>query len=62
MAIHPGEKKEITAHDGRYGPYVKCGKINASLLGEQTIDNLTYEEAIILITNRIKNVSSKLPK
>ena len=51
---HPEEKKDLTLHDGKYGPYVKCGKINASLLGEQTIDNLTYEEAIILITNRKK--------
>ena len=23
-------KKNITAHDGKYGAYVKCGKINAS--------------------------------
>ena len=22
---HPVEKKEITAHDGKYGFYVKCG-------------------------------------
>ena len=29
---HPGEKKGVTAHNGKYGPYVKCGKINASLL------------------------------
>lgn len=49
---YPDEKKNITLHDGKYGPYVKCGKINASLLGDQTIENLTKEEAISLILNR----------
>ena len=40
------EKKNITAHDGKYGPYVKCGKINASLLGDQTIDSLNLDDAV----------------
>ena len=59
---HPEEKKDITAHDGKYGPYVKCGRINASLLGDQTIQSLTIEKAIILISNRKNKVSSKLSK
>ena len=49
---HPKENKDITLHDGKYGPYVKCGKINASLLGDQTIENISKEEAIILIIDR----------
>ena len=56
---HPEEKKNITLHDGKYGPYVKCGKINASLLGEQTINNLVTEEAIALINNRKKILTNK---
>ncbi len=51
---HPEEKKHITLHEGKYGAYVKCGKINASLRGEQTIDNIKLEEAIELIDNRKK--------
>ena len=64
---HPLEKKEITAHDGKYGFYVKCGKINASLLGDQTIESLNLEDAIKLINDRKiklgqKTVKKKLSK
>lgn len=56
---HPEEKKNITLHEGKYGPYVKCGKTNASLLGEQTINNLVAKEAIELINNRKKILTNK---
>ena len=56
---HPTEKKNITAHDGKFGPYVKCGKINASLLGDQIIDSLNLEEAIKLIDERKQKISLK---
>ena len=56
---HPEEKNEITLHDGQYGPYVKCGKINASLLGDQTIENITQQEAITLIINRKNKIENK---
>ena len=59
FGLHPNENKEITGHDGKFGPYVKCGKINASLIGEQTIDNLKIEEAINLINERKKKISIK---
>ena len=59
---HPGEKKEITAHDGKYGPYVKCGKINASLLGDQTIDTINLEDAIKLIDDRKIKIEQKTKK
>ena len=56
---HPTEKKNITAHDGKFGPYVKCGKINASLLGDQTIDSLNLEEAIKIIDERKQKIGLK---
>ena len=59
---HLKEKKEITAHDGKYGPYVKCGKINASLLGDQTIDNINIKDAIKLIDDRKIKVGQKTKK
>ena len=59
---HPSEKKNITAHDGKFGPYVKCGKINASLLGDQTIDGLTLEDAIKLIDDRKQKIGLKKKK
>ena len=59
---HPIEKKNITAHDGKYGPYVKCGKINASLLGDQTIDSLSIEDAVKLIDDRKLKMGLKKKK
>ena len=59
---HPEERKEITAYDGKYGPYVKCGKINASLLGDQTIDNINLEDAIKLINERKIKIGQKTKK
>ena len=59
---HPTEKKNITAHDGKFGLYVKCGKINASLLGDQTIDSLNLEEAIKLIDERKQKIGLKKKK
>ena len=59
---HPTEKKNITAHDGKFGPYVKCGKINASILGDQTIDSLKLEDAIRLIDERKAKMGLKKKK
>ncbi|PPR44282.1 MAG: hypothetical protein CFH18_00986, partial [Alphaproteobacteria bacterium MarineAlpha5_Bin8] len=47
---------------GKYGPYVKCGKIMASLIGEQTIDNITLELAIELINDRKNKIKKKKKK
>ena len=49
----------MTLHDGKYGPYIKCGKINASLMGNHTIENLSKEEAITLIVNRKNKLASQ---
>ena len=59
---HPLEKKNITAHDGKFGQYVKCGKINASLLGDQTIESLSLEETIQLIDDRKLKMGLKKKK
>jgi len=51
---HP-DGGEITLHDGKYGPYVKWGKVNATLPKERGPDDLTLAEAIDL-------VNAKAPK
>jgi DNA topoisomerase-1 len=62
FGVHPQEQKEITAHDGKYGTYVKCGRINASLLGDQTVENLILEDAIKLINDRKIKLGQKVSK
>ncbi|MBS57020.1 MAG: DNA topoisomerase I [Rickettsiales bacterium] len=59
LGVHKNENKEITVHDGKYGPYVKCGKIMASLIGEQTTDNINLEQAIDLINERKEKIKKK---
>ncbi|SVA60486.1 uncharacterized protein METZ01_LOCUS113340, partial [marine metagenome] len=48
--------------NGKYGFYVKCGKINASLLGDQTIETLNLEEATKLIDDRKIKMGQKATK
>lgn len=52
LGEHPSEKTPVELFDGPYGPYVKCGKINASLPKEKSIHDVTLEEAVQLIEAR----------
>jgi len=54
LGDHPEDKLPLELFDGPYGPYVKCGKVNASLPKEKKPEDLTLEEAIELIEARKK--------
>ncbi|MCV6599573.1 MAG: type I DNA topoisomerase [Alphaproteobacteria bacterium] len=43
------EKNDIAVYSGRYGPYVKCGKVNATIPKDKKPEEVTLEEAIELI-------------
>lgn len=47
---HPETGEEIGVYEGRYGPYVKHQKLNASLSKNQAIDTITLDEAVALLT------------
>lgn len=49
LGKHPDSDEELGLYSGRYGPYVKCGKINATLKKDQDPDSLTLEQAIELV-------------
>ncbi|MEX1108011.1 MAG: type I DNA topoisomerase [Dongiaceae bacterium] len=49
---HPEDGKPVTLHEGRYGPYVKHGKVNATLPRDVTPDSVTLDEAVRLIAER----------
>lgn len=51
LGEHP-EGGAIEVFEGRYGPYVKWGKINATLPKETTPQAVTLEEAISLVNAR----------
>ena len=64
---HPDDEKPIDIRNGRFGPYVKHGKINASLTKDMSVDDVTMEQALELLAARIakqgqKNVAKKPAK
>lgn len=60
LGDHPdGESGKITVHDGRYGPYVKCGKINATLPKDKDPQSVTVEEAVALIAEKAEKSGKK---
>ena len=58
---HPDDGKPIELRDGRYGPYVKHGKINASLPKDMEPESLSLELAVELIAARTEKVGAKKP-
>jgi DNA topoisomerase-1 len=58
---HPQDGKPITLHSGRYGPYVKHGKIIASLPKSLEPEGLTLDQAVELIAARAEKTGGKAP-
>jgi DNA topoisomerase I len=46
VGVDPGSNEEITAQNGRYGPYLKRGNDSRSLATEDQIFEITLEEAL----------------
>lgn len=59
LGDHPETGDPIELWKGRYGPYVKHKKTNASLQDGQTIEDLTMEEAIELLDSKSKKKKKK---
>src|SRR6185437_2255632 len=49
LGKHPEDNQPVALYSGRYGPYVKHGKVNATLPDEKMINTITLEEAVDLI-------------
>lgn len=52
LGVHPEDKKPIDVCNGRYGPYVRHGKVNATLPKDISPDEITLEEALPLLSAR----------
>ena len=59
LGDHPGDGKPVTLNKGRYGPYVKHGRINASIPKGANENDVTLEQALELISARSARVGSK---
>ncbi|EKQ70812.1 DNA topoisomerase I, bacterial [Leptolyngbyaceae cyanobacterium JSC-12] len=60
LGVHPTDNEPINIYDGPYGPYIKHGKVNASLPEGETVEGITLEAAIKAIA--VKASSKKSTK
>ena len=62
LGDHPDGGGKITVRDGRYGPYVNWGKVNATLPKGKDPQAVTLDEALALIAEReAKSGTAKKP-
>ena len=50
LGEHPESGEPVVVKTGRYGPYVQCGDKSSSLLKSQSVDTLTLEQALKLLS------------
>ncbi|MET1028355.1 MAG: type I DNA topoisomerase [Dongiaceae bacterium] len=53
----PASGETVTQHEGRYGPYVKLGKVNATIPGSIEPSSLTLDQALSLIAARAEKMA-----
>lgn len=46
LGVHPEDKKPVQIFEGRYGPYVKHGKTNATIPKDRDPQTVTLDEAV----------------
>jgi DNA topoisomerase-1 len=52
LGADPASGRSILVKEGRFGRYVTDGETNASLRGGETVDSLTLDRAVELLTER----------
>ena len=59
LGAHPTSQAAITVRDGRYGPYVTDGTLNASLPRDSDPTSVTLDEAVALLAARAERVAAQ---
>ena len=59
LGEHPDDGKLISVMSGRFGPYVKHGRLNATIPKGLDPDNITQEQAVALLVERAAKKSGK---
>ncbi len=59
LGEHPEDKKPVTLNKGRFGPYVKWGKVMATVTREYDPENLALDEAIGLLAAKAEKDKAK---
>ena len=59
---HPSDEAPVELYDGRYGPYVKHGGVNATVPRDVKPEALTLDQAVALLAERAAKGGGKKPK
>ena len=62
LGEHPEDKKPVRIMKGQYGPYIKYKSLNATIPEEKDPNDLSMEDALILIEKRKEYDKSKKKK
>src|SRR5882724_6146288 len=62
LGDHPDDKVSVEICSGRYGPYARHGKINATLPKDISADEITLEDALLLIAAKAAKGDGGKPK
>ena len=63
LGLHPEDQKPVVLMSGRYGPYVKHARTNATVTQDYDPEKLTFQEALELLQAKLAKTSgSKLKK
>ena len=52
LGDHPKTGEALILKDGRYGPYITDGKLNASMPNDLEVETITLEDAVKLIDKK----------
>ncbi|HKB82772.1 MAG TPA: DNA topoisomerase, partial [Burkholderiales bacterium] len=50
LGAHPEDNRSVAVHSGRYGPYVKHGKVNATIPASIDPEKITLDEALEILS------------
>jgi DNA topoisomerase I len=59
LGAHPDDGKNVSAGVGRYGPFVKHGSVYANIPKDRTVEEITLDEAVALIAERVAKGGGK---
>lgn len=62
VGAHPVSGAEIEVNNGRYGPYLKCGKETRSLPEDLSPIDITFEQCVLLLSQPKKKRGKKTQK
>lgn len=59
LGLHPEDQQPVAIYEGRYGPYVKHGKTNATIPKDRDPQALTLDDALQLLAERAAKGTTK---